>query len=248
MKPSNNILSLLPKNVGTHNSIYRGEDITELFYNGTLSKQISVGTFDDIFIGDYIIGKESQRKYLVADLDYRFNMGDTKCTTHHVLMIPEKSLGFEKMNTENVSTDGYLNSDLYKNNLERCRTIIKNDFETSHILTHRNFFANKTSTGAGAIETSSEWVDSDIDLMNEIMVYGSNIYHNLGNTLDLNAQRTIDNTQLSLFRLYKTLLPKGAWLRDVANQNAFCFINSQGLAQFSYAANQGDIYPAFLIY
>lgn len=54
--------------------IFRGKDITDLFYDGTLSKQIANGTFDDIFIGDYIIGKTSGNKYLVADLDYRYMM------------------------------------------------------------------------------------------------------------------------------------------------------------------------------
>ena len=88
------ILKLLPKNAGMHNSIYRGEDITELFYNNTLSKQIAAGTFDDIFIGDYIIGKISKRKYLVADLDYRLHTGNGsgECLTHHILMLPEKTM------------------------------------------------------------------------------------------------------------------------------------------------------------
>lgn len=54
--------------------IFRGKDITDLFYDGTLSKQIANGTFDDIFIGDYIIGQTSGNKYLVADLDYRYTM------------------------------------------------------------------------------------------------------------------------------------------------------------------------------
>ena len=65
MKPFNGnaLLNFLPKNAGTHNSIYRGNDITNLFYDGTLSEQIAAGTFDDIFVGDYIVGQNSNRKY-----------------------------------------------------------------------------------------------------------------------------------------------------------------------------------------
>ena len=43
--------------------IFDGQDITDLFYDGTLSEQIAAGTFDDIFVGDYITGKNSNRKY-----------------------------------------------------------------------------------------------------------------------------------------------------------------------------------------
>jgi len=78
------LTALVEKNAGAHNSIYRGKDITDLFYDGTLSKQIAAGTFDDIFIGDYIIGKTSGRKYLVADINYRLHMGDTECTGLHI--------------------------------------------------------------------------------------------------------------------------------------------------------------------
>lgn len=62
---------VVASNSGAHNAIYRGKDITDLFYNGTLSQQIAAGTFDDIFVGDYIIGQTSGRKYLVADINYR---------------------------------------------------------------------------------------------------------------------------------------------------------------------------------
>lgn len=43
---------IILKNAGAHNGIYRGKDITDKFYNGTLSQQIANQTFDDIFIGD----------------------------------------------------------------------------------------------------------------------------------------------------------------------------------------------------
>ena len=77
-----------------------------------MSQQIAAGTFDDIFIGDYIIGKTSGRKYLVADINYRLHMGDTECTTNHILMIPEKLMGTARMNTTNTTEGAYVNSDM----------------------------------------------------------------------------------------------------------------------------------------
>lgn len=244
---------LIPQNAGAHNSIYRGQDITDLFYDGTLSEQIVAGTFDDIFVGDYIIGKNSNRKYLVADLDYRLHCGDTECTTHHVLMIPEKVMGTAKMNDTNITTGAYLGSKMYTEYLEPFKTVIKNDFETDHILTHRNYFANAVTNG---YESAGTWNNSDIELMNELMVYGSNIFHNIINGTNLPTSHTIDKSQLSLFRLDKSKIVafndagdrNWYWLRDVVSSLTFANVNHYGNASATLASLEGGVRPAFLIY
>lgn len=244
---------LIPQNAGAHNSIYRGQDITDLFYDGTLSEQIAAGTFDDIFVGDYIIGKNSNRKYLVADLDYRLHCGDTECTTHHVLMIPEKVMGTAKMNDTNITTGAYLGSKMYTEYLEPFKTVIKNDFETDHILTHRNYFANAVTNG---YESAGTWNNSDIELMNELMVYGSNIFHNIINGTNLPTSHTIDKSQLSLFRLDKSKIVafndagdrNWYWLRDVVSSPNFADVSGNGHAGYDVASGVGGVRPAFLIY
>lgn len=244
---------LIPQNAGAHNSIYRGQDITDLFYDGTLSEQIAAGTFDDIFVGDYIIGKNSNRKYLVADLDYRLHCGDTECTTHHVLMIPEKVMGTAKMNDTNITTGAYLGSKMYTEYLEPFKTVIKNDFETDHILTHRNYFANAVTNG---YESAGTWNNSDIELMNELMVYGSNIFHNIINGTNLPTSHTIDKSQLSLFRLDKSKIVafndagdrNWYWLRDVVASPGFAYVYSHGGASYYDASSVSGVRPAFLIY
>ena len=105
--------SIIPKSAAAHNGIYRGKNITNLFYDGTLSEQIAAGTFDDIFIGDFIVGKVSNRKYIVADLNYRLHCGDTECTTPHILMVPERIMGTAKMNDTNITTGAYVGSKMY---------------------------------------------------------------------------------------------------------------------------------------
>lgn len=244
---------LIPQNAGAHNSIYRGQDITDLFYDGTLSEQIAAGTFDDIFVGDYIIGKNSNRKYLVADLDYRLHCGDTECTTHHVLMIPEKVMGTAKMNDTIITTGAYLGSKMYTEYLEPFKTVIKNDFETDHILTHRNYFANAVTNG---YESARTWNNSDIELMNELMVYGSNIFHNIINGTNLPTSHTIDKSQLSLFRLDKSKIVafndagdrNWYWLRDVVSSPLFASVGTTGLAGSGGASYVRGVRPAFLIY
>lgn len=253
VKIENLLPFVVPTNGGAHNSIYRGKDITDLFYNGTLSKQIAAGTFDDIFVGDYIIGKTSGRKYLVADINYRLNMGDTECKTPHILMLPERIMGTAQMNTTNVTTGAYIESAMYKNNLATFKNIIKSDFETSHILKHRNLFANAVTNG---YESAGTWYDSDIELMNEIMVYGSNIFHNIQNGTNLSYNYTIDKQQLSLFRLKPelTVARNDAgdrywyWLRDVVSSAFFALVGTNGCADYNGASGAPGVRPAFLIY
>ncbi len=223
---SNLLKGIVPKNAGAHNSIYRGKDITDLFYNGTLSQQIANQTFDDIFIGDYIIGKVSKRKYLVADINYRLHCGDTECTTPHILMIPEKIMGTAKMNDTNITTGAYVGSKMYTEYLAPFKAAIQNDFEISHLVEHRTYLSNATSDG---YETAGVWMDSTIELMNELMVSGSNMIHNMTNGTGIVQNYTIDKCQLSLFKLDKSKIialndsgeRQAYWLRDVVFASRF---------------------------
>lgn len=244
---------LIQKNAGSHNGIYRGKDITDLFYNGTLSKQIAAGTFDDVFVGDYIIGKVSKRKYIVADLDYRLHMGDTECTTHHILMIPERIMGTAAMNDSHVTTGGYVGSKMYTTNLTPFKTVIKNDFESGHILKHKNILTNAVTNGYAS---AGAWYESEIELMNENMVYGAPIFTNITNGTAVPYNYTIDKSQLSLFRLRHDLTVAlndsgdryWYWLRDVVSSASFASVNGYGNAGCNDASNSGGVRPAFLIY
>ena len=245
----------IPKNSGAHNSLYRGKDITDLFYDGTLSQQIAAQTFDDIFIGDYIIGKTSGRKYLVADINYRLNCGDVDkvCTTPHILMIPEKVMGLAQMNSSNTTSGAYIGSAMYKTHLATYKTIIQNDFGTDHILTHYNYFANAVTSN---YESAGAWASSTIELMNELMVYGSNVFHNAQNGTNWANSHTIDKAQLSLFRHRKDLIvafdDDGArsawWLRDVASSATFATVYGTGNTSNYNASYSAGVRPAFLIY
>lgn len=244
--------SIVPNNAGAHNGIYRGKDITDLFYDGTLSQQIAAGTFDDIFIGDYIIGKVSKRKYLVADINYRLHCGDTECKTPHVLMIPERIMGTAKMNDTNITTGAYVGSKMYTEYLAPFKAVIQNDFETSHIVNHRTYLKNAVTNG---YESAGAWTDSTIELMNELMVYGSNIFHNITNGTNVPTNHTIDKSQLSLFRLDKSKIVAcndageryWYWLRDVVSASNFAGVYSNGNADNTGASNSNGVRPAFLI-
>ena len=235
-------------NGAAHNAIFRGKDITDLFYNGTLSQQIAAGTFDDIFIGDYITGKTSGRKYLVADINYRLHCGDTECTKPHVLMIPERIMGTAQMNDSHVTTGGYVGSKMYTTNLAQFKTVIQNDFGSGHILNHRELLTNAVTDGKSS---GWAWYDSTIELMNESMVYGHNAWGS-----HHGYETGIDKSQLSLFKhkpdLIVTLNDAGSrywyWLRDVVSSSGFALVDNYGFANDHGAGGSGGVRPAFLIY
>ena len=234
-------------NAAAHNAIYRGKDITSKFYDGTLSQQIAAGTFDDIFVGDYIVGQNSGRKYLVADINYRLHCGDTECTTPHILMIPEKIMGTAKMNDTNITNGGYFGSKMYTNYLAPFKTVIQNDFTSNHILSHKELLTNAVADGKS---TGWAWYDSTIELMNESMVYGHSVWGSSG------YETGIDKSQLSLFRLNSSkIIARNDnnerfwyWLRDVVSSSNFASVTDYGLADHNGASNANGVRPAFLIY
>lgn len=244
-----NKIEQIEKNAGAHNSIYRGKDITDLFYDGTLSSQIAAGTFDDIFVGDYIIGNESGIKYLVADINYLYNTGNTPLTTNHVLMIPERCMGQAKMNTNGGTTGGYLGCEMHTTSLNSFKTIIQNDFGSSHILTHQEILTNAVSSGKAS---GWDWADVTVEIMSEVMIYGHNVWASAPS-----YESGVDRSQLSLFKHRHDLITalksstnenETYWLRDIVSSSDFAAIYSSGITRNSASAALLGVRPAFLVY
>ena len=82
---------------------YRGKNLGS---SVTAAQKASIqnGSFDGLFIGDYwTIGGV---KWLIADMDYWYNCGDTAFTKHHLVIIPETALYNAQMNTTNTTEGG----------------------------------------------------------------------------------------------------------------------------------------------
>ena len=209
--------------------------------------QISAGTFHGMLVGDYwTIGGV---KWLIADFDYWLHTGDTECTAHHVVVIPETCLYNAKMNDSNIVTGAYVGSVMYTTNLATAKTTINNAFGSAHILSHREYLANAVTDNR---ETAHAWKDSTVDLMNESMVYGGEKFHNQMQGTSWAEYHTIDKTQLALFRLDPTKIvayynnARAAWwLRDVVSSTYFALVGSNGYAYFLSASNSNGVRPAF---
>jgi hypothetical protein len=159
-------------------------------------------------------------------------------------------MGTAQMNASNITDGAYIGSAMYKTNLAQFKTVIKNDFEASHILKHRNHLQNAVSNG---YETGGTWYDSDIELMNEIMVYGCQIFKNAMSGTNVPNNYQIDNSQLSLFRLrHDSIVARNDagdrywyWLRDVVSSANFANVNNNGNANNNGASNANGVRPDF---
>lgn len=246
------IAPLLFNNAGAHNAIYRGKSLGSTVTTAQYAA-IKAGTFDDLYIGDYwTIGGVN---YRIAAFDYYLNSGDTSCTTHHVVIVPDTCLYNAQMhNTSsggyeggaaNTTTGGYVGSDMYKSNLEQAKTTIKSAF-SGHVLKHRIYLTNAVANGRAS---GGAWCDSEVDLMCEQMVYDSGIFSPVSDGSNVPANYRVEKSQLPLFQHEPSRICNRAtwWLRDVITASYFALVGNDGAANYDNASSSFGVRPAFCI-
>lgn len=246
------IAPLLFNNAGAHNAIYRGKSLGSTVTIAQYTA-IKAGTFDDLYIGDYwTIGGVN---YRIAAFDYYLNSGDTSCTTHHVVIVPDTCLYNAQMhNTSsggyeggaaNTTAGGYVGSDMYKSNLEQAKTTIKSAF-SGHVLKHRIYLTNAVANGRAS---GGAWCDSEVDLMCEQMVYGSGIFSPVSDGSNVPANYRVEKSQLPLFQHEPSRIcnRNNWWLRDVITASYFAVVSNNGVAYYNHASYSRGVRPAFCI-
>lgn len=246
------IAPLLFNNAGAHNAIYRGKSLGSTVTTAQYAA-IKAGTFDDLYIGDYwTIGGVN---YRIAAFDYYLNSGDTSCTTHHVVIVPDTCLYNAQMhNTSsggyeggaaNTTAGGYVGSDMYKSNLEQAKTTIKSAF-SGHVLKHRIYLTNAVANGRAS---GGAWCDSEVDLMCEQMVYGSGIFSPVSDGSNVPTNYRVEKSQLPLFQHEPSRIcnRNNWWLRDVITASFFALVSSAGFADCYNASLSYGVRPAFCI-
>lgn len=246
------IAPLLFNNAGAHNAIYRGKSLGSTVTTAQYAA-IKAGTFDDLYIGDYwTIGGVN---YRIAAFDYYLNSGDTNCTTHHVVIVPDTCLYNAQMhNTSsggwesgaaNTTAGGYVGSDMYKSNLEQAKTTIKSAF-SGHVLKHRIYLTNAVANGRAS---GGAWCDSEVDLMCEQMVYGSGIFSPVSDGSNVPTNYRVEKSQLPLFQHEPSRIGNRNdwWLRDVITASLFAGVNDSGDADCVDASASRGVRPAFCI-
>jgi hypothetical protein len=233
--------SKFPDNAGAHNSIYRGKSLG----TSVTTKQyadIANGTFEDMYIGDY--WTINSRVYRITAFNYYMQKGDTATTANHITLVPDVSLYNHVMNDTVITTGGYIGSKMYTEGLNNAKTTIKSDF-SGHVLNHRKLLSNAVTDGKAS---GWVWANSEVDLMNEVMLYGSIVWGE--SAIGGSGYNVGEGTsQLPLFALKPDIISNRQtfWLRDVVSAAFFAFVLSSGLAGNISASNAFGVRPAFSI-
>lgn len=204
---------------------------------------IKEGTFDNLYIGDYwVINGVTWR---IWDIDYFMRCGDTDFTTHHLVIVPDSSLYNHVMNDTNITDGGYVGSKMYTEGLEQAKTAFKAAFGDM-VLTHRDYLTNAVTDGH---PSAGAWFDSEVELMNEIMVYGTNVYAAMGNGSMVPNNYTTGKQQFAAPMLNPSILNRHFWfwLRDVVSSAGFAGVTVGGSADYNAASSSCGVRPYAVI-
>lgn len=223
-------------------NIFRGKNLGTALTTAQKA-QIKAGTFKGFFIGDYwTIG---DRIWRIVDINYWLNDGDTACTTPHLVIMPDDVLYNAKMNETNITTGGYVGSQMYTDNLANAKTLVNSAFGSANILTHREYLTNAVTNG---YPSAGAWYDSTVELPNEIMMYGSLVFTPAGDGSFVPNRYTIDKTQLALMKLYPRFINpqrQTQWLRDVVSSAYFAYVSNYGVTNAHNASHSYGVRPVF---
>ena len=223
-------------------NIFRGKNLGTAF-TAAQKAEIKAGTFKGFFIGDYwSIG---DRIWRIVDINYWLNCGDTSCTTPHLVIMPDQQLYTAKMNETNITTGGYVGSQMYTANLANAKTLVNSAFGSANILNHREYLTNAVTNG---YPSAGAWYDSTVELPNEIMMYGSLVFTPACDGSIVVNRYTIDKTQLALMKMYPRFINphrQTQWLRDVVSSAFFAYVSYFGSAYCASASNSHGVRPVF---
>ena len=234
---------------GYHNSIFRGKNVTSYLTDGSLFTRISNGSFEDLFVGDYIV--KNNITWRIAGFDVYLHKGDTELTKHHAIIVPDKHLTTAQMNSSNTTVGGYVASSMYTNTLPSILDTYITPVFGSHVIEIRNLLTkgiNATGYNRYGINSGCSndwaWYSRKVDLMNEVQVFGSIVWSSSG------YETGSDNCQLPLFRLAPEFITNRSywyWLRNITNAFCFASVGGNGYSGNGSASATGGVRPCFYI-
>lgn len=225
-----------------HRCIYRGKNLGTSV-SAEQKAAIADGSFKGMFVGDYwVINSVNWR---IADMDYFLRCGDTDFTKHHLVIVPDKNLYSNKMNDTNITTGGYVGSKMYTEYINQAKTTINAAFP-GLVLTHKDYFVNAVTDGH---PSAGAWVESTVELMNEIMVYGTSVFTPANNGVTIPTLYTTGKQQFALFMLNPKMVNtrESYWLRDVVSGAYFALVTYHGYAGYGNASDSLGVRPYFCV-
>lgn len=250
--------------IALRRNTYRGKNITGYYNDGSLYTMIGNGTFDDIYVGDYIVANNIT--WLIADIDNYLHTGDVDLYKHHATIIPAKPLENSGMNSTDTTSGGYMGSEMVTGNVideTKVTLTLPAALEQyiipafgNHVLSYRNMLTNIVDTTLispgyskwTGVASDWKWYDRKLDLMSEVNVYGTNIWSSSG------YDTGIDNHQYAIFQLRPEFINSYEkarfhyWLKNVSSLQRFSHVDVYAISNGTWSSqNLRGVRPRFLI-
>ena len=227
---------------GSRNIIFRGKNLGS---SVTEEQKLAIqnGNFNGLYLGDY--WEINNIIWRIVDFDYWYNCGDTAFTAHHLVIMPDNSLYNAGMNDTNTTDGGYAGSKMHTENLNQAKTLATSAFGDL-ILTHREYLTNAVTDGHASV---GAWVDSTLEIPNEIMMYGCHVFAAMNNGVVIPENYTIGKMQLALFAIAPKFISnrESLWLRDVVSSAYFTLVAASGNPAYGSASVAFGVRPVFAI-
>lgn len=252
-------------NAGFHNSLYRGKYLGNT-YTDAQKTAITLGTFEDLFIGDYwTIGGID---YVICHFDYYYRCSDSDINYHHVIVMPRgfmTGLSVTKINSESIdegkyqwcagstnsTAGGYIGNRIRTVIMPACDAKVQAAFGAANVHAISELYPNTFASGTDGRAAGWAWTTTDLicDLLNETMVYGHQVVGKgsaFGNEM---YEVGIDKWQLAIFRLDPGFANVRAawWLRSVYSAAGAACVGSDGDATGNGALLAHGVRPRFLL-
>lgn len=239
---SNETVLGIQNHAAYHNSIYRGKDLTNIYTIAQISAKVSEGTFEDLYVGDYITVSinGTNRKLYFAGFDLYLNTGDTTVLTDHHIVIVTDILASEKMNDTDTTVGGYVGSKMYTTTLPIYSSYISDAIGTAHLIAYRQLQTNLVEYD---VSNNATWVNCTLSLMSEVNVFGSTVFGS--SRYDVG----IDSRQFPLFILNPSFMNDArtwSWLKAVNSVTYFCCVAGYGHPNRNNPSIAGGLRPFFL--
>lgn len=226
-------------------NIYRGAYLGSALTDAQLAV-IRDGSFEGFYIGDYwtINGVN----YRIADMDYWYGVGyPNELTKHHLVIVPDTNLYEGYMEANDSSENGYWGSYMKQIGLAEARELVRAAFGAENVCLHYEYYTSAVENGR---PIDAVWRQTTVDLMSEIMVYGTNIFSVMNSGGEMLWNYTTARWQLALFRLDPTRIDipgEKSWLRDIVDNKRFAAIGSAGYSYCMKASFTNGVRPVFAI-
>ena len=211
---------------------------------------------EKLWIGDYwTIGGINWR---IADFNYWYGVGDTPCVTPHIVIVPDTNLNTSSLNDSATTAGGYVGTKWRTSVLPLVKDTIINTMGISedNLLSHREYLVNAVTSG---YPSAGAWTDSDVELMNEPMVYGNYVLTPGSTGSTIPKRYTASQKQLALFALapwhincvdpstYFASNRISYWLRDVVSDTRMARVTDYGPVTETAPSLEYGIRPVFAI-